>query len=111
MINHEDRELEEKLRSLPTAAPGAGLRDRILRAAARPARRRWGWKPQLAYALILLGLVALDVGMDRVQSARLSELIGDGRRAAAGGAHSIPLKAFRERRAMMLAMLNGERMR
>jgi hypothetical protein len=111
MNDYEDRELEEKLRSLPTTEPAAGLRDRILRAAARPARRGRGWKPQLAYALILLGLVALDVGIDRVQSARLSELIGDGRQAAAGEAQSFPLKAFRERRAMMLAMLKGEQIR
>jgi len=109
MIHHEDRELEQTLRSLPTAAPPAEARERILRAAARSTKKRATWKLGLAYALCLLGLLALDMGIDHAQSARLSRLIGDGRHAAgATGSVRLPLGAFRERQAMLLAMMEGE---
>jgi ferric-dicitrate binding protein FerR (iron transport regulator) len=109
MIHHEDRELEQRLRSLPTAGPPAETRERILRAAARSMRRRPTWKLGLAYALCLLGLLALDIGIDHAQSARLSRLIGDGRQAAsATGSVRFPLAAFRERQALLLVMMEGE---
>lgn len=105
MIHHEDRELEEKLRSFPTTKAPAELRERILRAARGRSQRRT-WARPLAYALCLIGLLALDIGIDRVQSARLSRLTGDGCFfASARGADAATLMAFREREALLLAML------
>jgi len=106
MMNHEDHELEQLLRSLPTAGPPPEARERILRAAARLPKKHPTWKLGLAYALCLLGLLALDIGIDSVQSARLSRLVGDGRQASASV--PLPLATFRAREAMMLAMLEGE---
>jgi len=109
MIHHEDAEVEETLRSLSPARPPDELRQRILRAAARPGGSGRAWKRGLAYALGLLALVALDVAVDSAQSARISQLIGDGRRAAgAAGPVRFPLRAFRERQAMLLVMMEGE---
>jgi len=105
MIHHEDRELEEKLRSFPTTEPPAELREQILRAArARSLRRTWA-RP-LAYALCLIGLLALDIGTERMQSARLSRLMGDGRQGVVvGDSGASMLMAFQHREALLLAML------
>jgi hypothetical protein len=106
-MKHEDYEVEERLRSLPTAGPPPALRERVLRAAAQSPRKSTTWKLGLAYALCLLALLALDIGIDRVQSARLARLV-DGRQAITAPAPGSALAYFRERRAMLLAMAEGE---
>lgn len=112
MIHREDRELEEKLRSLPVAVPPEELRGRILRTAEQRGTRRRLWGRPLAYALCLVALLALDFTVEHVQSARLSRLVGDGRQAV--GTPMAPadmLAAFGERDAMLLAMLEAKEMR
>ncbi len=74
MMNDENRELEERLRALPTAGPPAALKEEILRRAAQTARPRR--KTGLAFALCILGLLVLDIGVDKVQSARIARLTG-----------------------------------
>lgn len=110
MTDYEDRELEEQLRSFPTAAPSEALRERVLRAAGRSAPGRATWKQGLAYTLILLGLLALDVAVDRAQSARLSRLIGDGRIGAAADSDTDTIAALEARRAMIVAMVEGRQL-
>jgi len=105
--HHEDHDLEETLRSLPTAGPPPALRDRVLGAAALSPGKRTAWKLGLAYALCLLALLALDVGIDRAQSARLARLV-DGRQAITAPAPGSALAYLREREAMLLAMAEGE---
>jgi len=100
---HEDHELEERLRTLPTALPPEALRAQILQAAQR--RRvpavRWG----LAYAIGLIAIIAVDLGIDHFQSARLSRLMGDGRTQITAQPSEAVLAALRERQAMMSALL------
>jgi len=108
MNDSEDRELETALRALSFAPTEGALRERVLRAAAaRTARRSWA-RP-LAYALCLVGLLALDVAAERVQSAHLAWLVGDAGQAnmtvSRGGT---PPAAWARREAMMVAMLEGE---
>ncbi|HUT73741.1 MAG TPA: hypothetical protein VM221_02755 [Armatimonadota bacterium] len=110
MINHEEQEFEARLRALPTAAPPEAVRERVLRAAAARATRRT-WARPLAYALCLLGLIALDLGIDRAQSARLARLTGNvGISAASGEASADALAAFRQRQAILAAMPEQEDM-
>jgi len=101
-VTDEDRELEDRLRALPTAGPPAALRERILTGATRRPRRR-----SLAFALCLLGLLALDLGVQQVQSARISRLIGGGSSSVAAGPND--LAAVMQQRAMIARLLrNGE---
>jgi len=104
--HHEDHDLEETLRSLPTAGPPPALRERVLGAAALSPGKRTTWKLGLAYALCLLALLALDIGIDRAQSARLARLV-DGRQAITAPAPGAALAYVRERNAMLLAMGDG----
>jgi len=104
MSECEDRELEEALRALPTAGPREALRERILRAAEDSRRPRSSWRSGLAFALCLLGLVALDVGIVRVQSARLSRVIGDGRQITAASRNGDVVIAFRQRNELLIAL-------
>ena len=106
MNHHEDRDLEETLRSLPTAGPPPALRERVLCAAARSPMQGTTWRLGLTYALCLLALLALDIGIDRAQSARLARLV-DGRQAITAPAAGSALAYLRERNAMMLAMAEG----
>jgi len=108
-MNEQDRELEQTLRSLPTLAPPAEARDRMLRAAAAMPDRRRGvtWKRGLAYALCLLALLALDIGVDRAQSARLSRLVGDGQlMPASPQAGRAMVAALRERKALVSSLVD-----
>jgi hypothetical protein len=98
-----DHEVEETLRSLPTAGPPPHLRERVLRAAAKSRGPRAAWKLGLAYALCLLALLALDIGIDRAQSARLARLV-DGRQAITAPAPGAALAYVRDRNAMLMAM-------
>lgn len=75
-------ELEEKLRSLPTAGPPAELRDAIL-SAAPPRRARPRLQVGFAFALLILFLLALDIAVERVQSARINRLLGGNQPALA----------------------------
>jgi hypothetical protein len=105
-VTDEDRELEDRLRALPTAGPPAALRERILTTAARGPRQS-AWRLRLALALGLLGLLALDVGVQQVQSARISRLIGGGSSSVAAGPND--LAAVMQQRAMIARLLrNGE---
>jgi len=54
-------ELEEKLRSFPTAEPPEGLREQILLKAAIQPQRRAGWKFRLALAMGVFVLLALTL--------------------------------------------------
>jgi hypothetical protein len=110
-VNGNDHsELEQRLRALPTAAPPEAVRERVLRAAAARATRRT-WARPLTYALCLLGLIALDLGIDRAQSARLARLTGDvGISAASGEASADALVAFRQRQEILAAMPEQEDM-
>ena len=85
----QDR-LEDTLRSLPTAKPPESVRAHILHSASNArwagvylsrteSRGSCSLKRSLAFALVLLALLALDFGLEQAQSARLSHLIGDGR--------------------------------
>jgi hypothetical protein len=108
-MNERDRELEQILRSLPIPGPPPDARERILRAASAVPNRRRGvtWKQGLAYALCLLALVALDIGVGRAQSARLSRLVGDGQLMPAspqGGRAMIA--ALRERKALVSSLVD-----
>jgi hypothetical protein len=75
MINHNDSDWEKKLRALPTAPPPEELRARIF---AHLPRRKPVWNRPLAYALCLLFLLAVNMGLQHFQEARLNRLIGDG---------------------------------
>ena len=103
MSTHEDHELEERLRALPTAPPPEALRTQILQAARtrRAGPVRWG----LAYAVGLIALIGLDLGIDYLQSARLSRLMGDGRTQITAQSSQAMLAALHERQAMMSALL------
>jgi len=105
MMDNEDRELEATLRSLPTAGPSVAVREWVLRTAGAR-RARLGWTRPLAWALGLSCLLALDLGLDRAQSERLSRLVGDGRQATAAPMVPLALTALRQREAMLLAMLD-----
>jgi hypothetical protein len=107
MLNHENDELEKMLRSLPTAKPPAELRSRLLRAY-QPRHSRPIWKSRLVWALCILALLALDVGLDSIQSARLSRLIGDGRRITAPAAPEGTAFAFLQSREMLKDLLETE---
>jgi hypothetical protein len=74
MSNHNEP-WEEKLRALPTTPPPAEMRARIF---ARLPRRKPVWNRPLAYALCLLFLLAVNLGLQHFQEARLTRLIGDG---------------------------------
>jgi len=111
MNHNEDSEFEERLRSLPTAKPPQGLRERILEQATGARRSRVKWKGGLAFALCLLALLALDLGVERVQSARLSRLIGDGRRIGAPASNRGFLIAFGENKTLMMSLLQKEETR
>ena len=105
MTDPEYLELEERLRSLPTSAPPAALRERVLAAAS--ARRRVNWRARLACALCVLGLVILDLAVDRVQSARLAGLVGGQEMVSASSSDSSLALAFQQRKQMLLAYLAG----
>jgi hypothetical protein len=100
---HGNHGLEEQLRALPTALPPASLRDRILDAAQtrRAGAVRWG----LAYAIGLIALIAVDVGIDHFQSACLARLMGDGRPRITARSDEALIAALRERKAMMSSLL------
>ncbi len=108
MNDSEDRELEVALRALPFAPPEAALRERVLRAAAARAARR-SWARPLAYALCLIGLMALDMAAERVHSAHLARLTGDAGQASITVSRAgLAPAAWARREAMMVAMLEGE---
>lgn len=111
-MTDEDRELEDRLRSLPTAGPPAALRERILTGATSRTPRRPAWRLRLALALGLLGLLALDIGVQQVQSARIARLTGGDRPVAVGPASTADsLQAFVRQRQMLAKLLRPEEMR
>jgi hypothetical protein len=74
MINHPNDQWEKNLRALPTAPPPAELRERIF---SRLPRRKPVWNRPLAYALCLLFLLAVNLGLQHFQETRLSHLMGN----------------------------------
>ncbi|NIM04779.1 MAG: hypothetical protein GTO55_02415 [Armatimonadetes bacterium] len=107
MVHKDDLELEKKLRSLPTTKPPAELRSRLL-SSVRPRTTRQ-WKRKLAWALCVLGLLALDLGLQQVQSARLDRLMGDGQRISAPSPGTGTMMAFLQNRTALEKLLqNGD---
>lgn len=80
--NHTD--LEDTLRSLPTATPPADVRSRIFAAVEQQAPRRSMWRRGhcgrlrggLALTLGLLLLICIDIGVCHIQDARIASLLG-----------------------------------
>jgi|WetSurMetagenome_2_1015567.scaffolds.fasta_scaffold234326_2 hypothetical protein len=72
MIN---KDWEKELRALPTAPPPAELRGKIF---ARLPKRKPVWHRPLAYALCLMLLLAVNLGLQHFQEARLNRLMGNG---------------------------------
>jgi ferric-dicitrate binding protein FerR (iron transport regulator) len=108
MINNtKDRELEEKLRALPTAAPPAEWRAKIL-SKVQARRRQPFWRRPYAFALCIVLLLILDFGLERVQSAHIARLSGDGSQLL-NISHKELLIAFAQHREMLeLSLENGE---
>jgi|GEM_PF-3748738 len=75
MINFNNSDWEKELRALPTIPPPAELREKIF---ARLPRRQPLWRRPLAYALCLLFLLTVNLGLQHFQEARLNRLMGDG---------------------------------
>jgi hypothetical protein len=75
MNHHPNDQWEDKLRTLPTAPPPEELRTRIF---ARLPRRKAVWNRPLSYALCLMFLLAVNLGLQHFQEVRINHLLGDG---------------------------------
>ena len=108
MINNtNDRELEEKLRALPAAAPPAGLRAEIL-GKAQARRKQPFWQRPYAFALCLILLLLLDFGIERVQSVRIARLSGDGSKLLDASNKELLIAFIQQREMVEMSLSNGE---
>jgi len=108
MIQEDYSALEERLRLLPTASPPAALREQMLGKAAARQKIRSGRKRPLVFGLCILGLLALNIGLERMQSARLGRLMGSTWQAAPRLSEKDLPMAFAWQRAAALTLLQEE---
>jgi hypothetical protein len=109
-MKQDNEKFEELLGSLPTAKPPASVRARILSRAPQTSAR-FIWKRSLAFALVLLALLALDFGLEQVQSARLNQLMGDGRRVISPMPEKSLMLALAQQKAMFTDLMGKDELR